>query len=74
MEKYINGDKWKIAFDLIQKRKQSGKEKTELSIDGKVIPVKRMKKEMSRYSYYQCGFGGLSGMLPLQYYKAPDHD
>ncbi|KAH7007178.1 ankyrin repeat-containing domain protein [Ilyonectria destructans] len=61
MEKYINGDKWKIAFDLIQKRKRSGK-KTELSIDGKVIPVKRMKKEMSRYSYAQCGFGGLSVM------------
>lgn len=66
MEKYINGDKWKIAFDLAQKRKRSGKE-TELSIDGKVIPVKRMKKEMSRYSYSQCGFGGLSGMLALQY-------
>ncbi|KAH6967929.1 ankyrin repeat-containing domain protein [Ilyonectria sp. MPI-CAGE-AT-0026] len=58
MEKYINGEKWKIAFNLMQKRKRSGKE-TELSIDGKVIPLKKMKKEMGRYSYSQCGLGGL---------------
>jgi hypothetical protein len=46
---------WKKAAVIIKKRKDQGKE-SEICIDGKLIPSKKMKKEIARHwpSYLEC--------------------
>ena len=45
--KNLTGDEWGFAIDRMEKRKRDGKE-TELFVDGFRVPVKRIKKEISR--------------------------
>lgn len=45
-----------------QKRKREGKD-SEVLIDGKLVPQKRMKKELGRYGNYKNVFQTLLGKL-----------
>lgn len=49
IEKNSTCDKWKFASIQTQKRKLEGKE-TEITINGKPISAKKLRKEMSRYT------------------------
>ncbi|EWG42838.1 hypothetical protein FVEG_04556 [Fusarium verticillioides 7600] len=48
LQKNYTKEKWQHASALVTKREAEGKT-TQLSIDGKVIPEKRRKKELRRY-------------------------
>lgn len=47
---------------MYQKRKREGKG-SEVHIDGKLVPQKRMKKELGRYGNYKNVFHTLLGKL-----------
>ncbi|KAF4449296.1 ankyrin, partial [Fusarium albosuccineum] len=53
IEKYSTNDKWKVAAEQVQKRKLQGKE-TEILINGKPVPSKKLKKELTRYTAAQA--------------------
>ncbi|KAF7553420.1 hypothetical protein G7Z17_g3661 [Cylindrodendrum hubeiense] len=72
MKKNVRSHQWKKSVSLVQGRKALGKE-TKLIIDGMNISAKRMKKEMSRYSYLSHGLGGLSGNIPQQNFGTVDY-
>jgi hypothetical protein len=48
LQKNYTKEKWQHASALFEKRQAKGK-RTQLSIDDKVIPEKRLKKELRRY-------------------------
>ncbi|KAH7239769.1 ankyrin repeat-containing domain protein [Fusarium solani] len=49
MEKNSTNQKWKVAAQQVQKRKLEGKE-TEILINGRLIPWKKLRKETARYT------------------------
>ena len=49
LEKNSTKDKWEFAAGQVQKRRLEGKE-TEVIINGRPVPAKKLKKEMARYA------------------------
>ena len=49
LEKNFTNDKWRFVAGQIQKRKLAGKD-SEILINGKTIPSKKVRKETTRYS------------------------
>lgn len=52
VEKYSSKDVWTSAASLVRKRKLEGKQ-TEIYVDGKKVPEKKLKKALSRPSISQ---------------------
>ncbi len=71
LEKNSTKDKWEFAASQVQKRRLEGKE-TEIIINGRLVPAKRLKKEMARYVGCGSSSENVSGKwhptsLPLSY-------
>ena len=52
LEKNSTKVKWEFAASQVQKRRLEGKE-TEVIINGRPVPPKKLKKEMARYTGYE---------------------
>ncbi|KAJ4172333.1 hypothetical protein NW754_002525 [Fusarium falciforme] len=63
MEKNSTNQKWKVAAQQVQKRKLEGKE-TEILINGRLIPWKKLRKETARYTGSQSDMVEGSGWDP----------
>ncbi|KAI8711507.1 Clr5 domain-containing protein [Fusarium sp. LHS14.1] len=57
MGKNSTNQKWKVAAQQVHKRKLEGKE-TEIVINGRLIPWKKLRKETARYANSQSDIGG----------------
>lgn len=68
LQKNYTKEKWQHASALVEKRQAEGK-LTKLSIDGKLISEKRLKKELRRYHVsqveeeFKCRMLGLKHLL-----------
>ncbi|KAG4271472.1 hypothetical protein FPRO04_10912 [Fusarium proliferatum] len=69
LKKNATQDDWKCAKALIRKRKVEGKE-TEIMINGNVVAMKKLKKELGRYSWQQSyGPPIFQPSTPLVFYR-----
>ncbi|KAF7563400.1 hypothetical protein G7046_g743 [Stylonectria norvegica] len=62
VEKNSTSKKWELAAELVRKRKAEGKQASQLLIDGKPIPLKKMKKELGRHHIYPWNRRGTPDM------------
>jgi hypothetical protein len=63
-------DVWEAIALKVTKRKRENK-KSEVKIDGEVVPVKKLKKELSRYGYKAAFPHEFQGdHYPLNFFKS----
>ena len=68
LEKNSTKDKWEFAASQVQKRRLEGKE-TEVIINGRPVPAKRLKKEMARYAGCESSSEKVLGTSYTTYYS-----
>ncbi|RDL35193.1 uncharacterized protein BP5553_07124 [Venustampulla echinocandica] len=62
-KKYSTDESWKYIARKIQKRNLEGKE-SDTYVNGKLVPRKKVKKEVSRHSLLSCQFMSIPGRSP----------
>lgn len=69
MRKYSTKEEWEYVGSLVRKRKLEGKE-SEITMGGKPISVKKLKKELGRYGQPSSSEKSCSSKSPLSIFRS----